>query len=59
MITRNTKTSDVVGHQVSADFRNPPKEVRKFCRDKERAGLATEARSLLILSHETMQKQDS
>ena len=41
---------------------NPLKAVRRVLRDKERAGiskgagLATEARSLLIFSHETMRK---
>ena len=43
---------------------NPLKAVRRVLRDKERAGiskgagLATEARSLLIFSHETMRKPD-
>jgi len=37
MRAKTPKTSDEVGHQISADFRNPPKEVRKFCRDKHRA----------------------
>ncbi len=37
-------------HQISADFRNPPKEVRKFCRDKHRAAAPFSNRTWMYVS---------